>query len=237
MAIVIAATLVVVFTCGFALGVERLTTSDIQEILQIGGNVSVIEIPTKSARQLDGSPEDSIENFFKSHEISLEVPLIASTVTLDGRSLDNDEFGVKLRMVSDEDVDGRSKKKRIRRILTPILVVLVLKAITFIPLALGVLGIKTWNALQLSFVSFVVSVVLAVWKFCHKVADYHPPTIIHEAIHDVHPHLYHDHHDHHVVHHDHDYDHVHHGHHDHWDPHYRSDQAQNLAYSAYTPEK
>lgn len=50
-----------------------------------------------------------------------------------------------------------------------------------IPLALGILGIKTWNAIQLSFISFVSALVLAVWKLCSKVNHDHPPAIIHNA--------------------------------------------------------
>lgn len=42
---------------------------------------------------------------------------------------------------------------------------------TLIPLALGVLGLKAWNALQLSFFSFVVSVGLAIFQFCKKLAS------------------------------------------------------------------
>lgn len=53
-----------------------------------------------------------------------------------------------------------------------------LKAITVIPLALGILGLKAWNALQLSFFSFVVSLALAVFQLCKKIAsDNAPPAI------------------------------------------------------------
>lgn len=41
---------------------------------------------------------------------------------------------------------------------------------TLIPLALGILGLKAWNALQLSFFSFVVSIALAVFQLCKKIA-------------------------------------------------------------------
>lgn len=52
----------------------------------------------------------------------------------------------------------------------PILIFVLLKAITLIPLALGVLGLKAWNALQLSFFSFVISIALAVFQLCKKIA-------------------------------------------------------------------
>lgn len=58
------------------------------------------------------------------------------------------------------------------------MVFILLKAITLIPLALGVLGLKAWNALQLSFFSFVISVALAIFQLCKKIAhDNAHPTI------------------------------------------------------------
>lgn len=57
-----------------------------------------------------------------------------------------------------------------KKILVPILVFVLLKAMTLIPLAIGVLGLKAWNALQLSFISFLVSISLAIFQLCKKVA-------------------------------------------------------------------
>lgn len=59
------------------------------------------------------------------------------------------------------------------------MVFVLLKAITLIPLALGVLGLKAWNALQLSFFSFVISVALAIFQMCKKIAhdNAHPHPI------------------------------------------------------------
>lgn len=60
------------------------------------------------------------------------------------------------------------------------MVFVLLKAMTLIPLALGVLGLKAWNALQLSFFSFVISVALAIFQLCKKIAtDNHHPQITH----------------------------------------------------------
>lgn len=71
------------------------------------------------------------------------------------------------------------KKSKIKKIFVPILVFILLKAITLVPLALGVLGIKAWNALQLSFFSFVISVSLAIFQLCKKLAADHPhPQIV-----------------------------------------------------------
>lgn len=41
---------------------------------------------------------------------------------------------------------------------------------TLIPLALGVLGLKAWNALQLSFFSFITAFSLAIFQLCKKVS-------------------------------------------------------------------
>lgn len=50
------------------------------------------------------------------------------------------------------------------------MVFVLLKAMTLVPLALGILSLKAWNALQLSFFSFVVAVGLAVFQLCKKIA-------------------------------------------------------------------
>ncbi|KAE8750868.1 hypothetical protein FOCC_FOCC002296 [Frankliniella occidentalis] len=66
-------------------------------------------------------------------------------------------------------VAGKSKGK-LRRMVVPLLVFVLLKAMTLIPLALGVLGLKAWNALQLGFFSFVIALSLAVFQLCKKIA-------------------------------------------------------------------
>jgi hypothetical protein len=63
-----------------------------------------------------------------------------------------------------------ARKGKLKKILVPILIFVLLKAMTLIPLAIGVLGLKAWNALQLSFFSFVISVALAVFQLCKKIA-------------------------------------------------------------------
>jgi len=52
----------------------------------------------------------------------------------------------------------------------PILVLILLKAITVIPMAIGILKIKAFNALALGFFSFIVSVGLAIFQLCKKVS-------------------------------------------------------------------
>lgn len=73
-----------------------------------------------------------------------------------------------------------ARKSKLKKIAIPLMVFVLLKAMTLIPLALGVLGLKAWNALQLSFFSFVISVALAIFQLCKKIAtDNHHPHITH----------------------------------------------------------
>lgn len=71
--------------------------------------------------------------------------------------------------------DFSGRKSKLKKIIVPILVFVLLKAITLVPLALGILGLKAWNSLQLSFLSFVVSVGLAIFQLCKKIASEHAP--------------------------------------------------------------
>ncbi|XP_050310344.1 uncharacterized protein LOC126746233 [Anthonomus grandis grandis] len=246
--------LVVIFTICLNSGLgEIISYSEIKELLQIGGPVKITEISkNRISKSLNPSFENTIENFFKSNDITVDAPF-GSTLTFSGRHMDNEEIDLKIQLGSVKDVEAR-KKSKIKKVLAPIAVLLLLKAITLIPLAVGILGIKTWNALQLSFISFVTSIVLAVWKLCSKISPSSPvtPHVIHEAVHDVHvPHIYHD--DHHVHHHDshnhpqeihydlhHDlyHDHPDQHHFDPWDHHYHrsDDNAQQVAYNGYVPE-
>lgn len=69
-------------------------------------------------------------------------------------------------------ISARKKKQKLKRIITPILVFVLLKAITLVPLAIGVLGLKAWNGLQLAFFSFIIATGLAIFQLCQKlVAD------------------------------------------------------------------
>nr|XP_023027490.1 uncharacterized protein LOC111515497 [Leptinotarsa decemlineata] len=127
------------------------------------------------------SIEDIIEEYVKENEISFELPLIGSKVTMEARNLDNDEISMKLDFGSGSEVQARKKKSKIKKAFIPILVFILIKAIILIPLALAILGFKTWNAIQLSFVSFVTAAALAIWKFCSKINHDHHPAIVHNA--------------------------------------------------------
>lgn len=50
------------------------------------------------------------------------------------------------------------------------MVLILLKAMTVIPMAIGILKIKAFNALALGFFSFIVSVGLAIFQLCKKVS-------------------------------------------------------------------
>lgn len=84
------------------------------------------------------------------------------------RKLDNDEIDFKLKL-SDKSNGVESRKSKLKKVFIPIMIFVLLKAITLIPMALGVLGLKAWNSLQLSFFSFMVSVGLAIFQLCKKV--------------------------------------------------------------------
>ncbi|KAF7279540.1 hypothetical protein GWI33_007059 [Rhynchophorus ferrugineus] len=158
-----------------------------ENLLQVGGDVEITRTAS-SGRSSDVSFTDFIENYVKSHDVSFKIPFVGSTVTLGGRNLDNEELSFKLKFDSGSQVQAR-KKSKIKKIFVPILAFILLKAMTLIPLALGVLGLKTWNAIQLSFVSFVTTLAMAVWKLCSKVnGDHPPPQIIHETY-DPHHHI------------------------------------------------
>uniref|UniRef100_A0A6P7F2Y1 Uncharacterized protein LOC114324582 n=1 Tax=Diabrotica virgifera virgifera TaxID=50390 RepID=A0A6P7F2Y1_DIAVI len=182
-----------------------------EQLLKLGSNVDIKSNAIETGRSAAGSIEDHIERYIKSHEATFDLPFIGSKVTLDGKNLDDEEMSIKLNFGT--DVQARKKKSKLKKLVVPILVFLVIKAMILIPLALGILGIKAWNATQLSFVSFISALGMAIWKLCTKV-NHEPPQIIHQT-----------------------YDpHSHHFHHDHHDYHDRSDAPQQMAYAGYAPQ-
>ncbi|XP_044271485.1 uncharacterized protein LOC123015676 [Tribolium madens] len=119
----------------------------------------------------ENSIEDNIEGFIKTHDVKIDAPLFGTKVTLGARNLDSDEIDLKLNFGSPVE----ARKSKLKKIVIPILVFVLLKAMTLVPLALGILGLKAWNALQLSFFSFIVAVGLAVFQLCKKIASEHAP--------------------------------------------------------------
>ncbi|XP_017967100.1 uncharacterized protein LOC108658932 isoform X2 [Drosophila navojoa] len=121
---------------------------------------------------------DAIENYMSGHDVSLNLPLADAKITVSARNLANDELSLNLRLNNDDasDIEARGKKHRLRKLAMPILVLILLKAITVIPMAIGILKIKAFNALALGFFSFIVSVGLAIFQLCKKIAHDHHHT-------------------------------------------------------------
>ncbi|CAH1111171.1 unnamed protein product [Psylliodes chrysocephalus] len=176
---------------GVALASPTTKNDDFQgldSLLKFGSDVDIRSNVVETGRSDSGDIEDKIENYIKNHDVTFDLPVIGSKVTLEGKNLDNDEFDIKLKFGS--EVQARKKKSKLKKMFVPILVFIVIKAMTLIPLALGILGIKAWNATQLSFISFVSSLAMAIWKLCSKVS-HEPPQVIHQSY-DPHLHHFHD---------------------------------------------
>ncbi|XP_055586226.1 uncharacterized protein LOC129738922 [Uranotaenia lowii] len=122
---------------------------------------------------------DNVEQYLKSHDVTFKLPVADAKITVSPRNIDNEELSL---TVSFPKSSGRSvgeaRKSKLKKIVIPIMVFVLLKAMTLIPMALGILGLKAWNSLQLSFFSFIVSVGLAIFQLCKKIAaDNHHPHI------------------------------------------------------------
>ncbi|KAM8705226.1 hypothetical protein ACLKA7_009651 [Drosophila subpalustris] len=132
---------------------------------------------------------DAIENYIKGHDVSVNLPMADAKITVSARNLANDEMSLNLQLNSDNDdvaeteargkkgnIFKKGKKNRLRKLAMPILVLILLKSITVIPMAIGILKIKAFNALALGFFSFIVSVGLAIFQLCKKIAHDHHHT-------------------------------------------------------------
>ncbi|XP_063919168.1 uncharacterized protein LOC135134414 [Zophobas morio] len=195
--------------CVVVASVAAFGSAETPNDFQISDFVEIKRNDAVSREARSNSLEDTVEDYMKTHDFTFKLPYIGSTLTFAGRNLDQDEVDVKLRF-EDGQVDARKKKSKLKKIFVPIFVFILIKAMVMIPLALGILAIKTWNALQLSFGSFVVALALAVWQLCKKVAGDH-----------IHPHI--------VA-----------AHAPWEDPHHvvarsSGDEVQRMAYSAYAP--
>ncbi|KAJ8888047.1 hypothetical protein PR048_007533 [Dryococelus australis] len=123
----------------------------------------------------DGGLVESMARLMSGQDVTVELPGGVET-TLSPRGLDDGEVALKLRLDSSEAARRRKKKSKLRKLIVPLAVLLALKALTLIPLFLGLLGIKAFNALQLGFGSFVVSFGLAIFQLAKKLmGDSMPP--------------------------------------------------------------
>ncbi|XP_017770545.1 PREDICTED: uncharacterized protein LOC108558217 [Nicrophorus vespilloides] len=131
-----------------------------------------------SSSSTDLSFEETIAKYIQHQEVSIDIPFVDSKVTLDARNLEEDELDLKVQL----SAAGEARKSsKLKKIFAPIFLFVMLKAVTLIPMALGLLSLKTFNALQLSFVTFVISIGLAVYKLCQKVPHEHAPVVSHSA--------------------------------------------------------
>lgn len=125
----------------------------------------------ESSARSNGDFMDSIESYIQSHDVTFQLPIADTKITVSPRNLENDELSLNIKFNKEGARSvGEARKAKLKKIIVPILVFVLLKAMTLIPLAIGVLGLKAWNALQLSFFSFVVSVALAIFQLCKKVS-------------------------------------------------------------------
>lgn len=121
---------------------------------------------------------DIVQSYLASHDVTFKLPL-DSTVKVSSRSIEDDQLSFDVKFGEGRAVD-EARRSKLKKVIIPILVFVLLKAITLIPLAIGVLGLKAWNALQLSFFSFIVSVGMAIFQLCKKIAaDGHVAPIAH----------------------------------------------------------
>ncbi|XP_072932728.1 uncharacterized protein Osi19 isoform X1 [Epargyreus clarus] len=140
-------------------------TFQISEAVEVTKNGAGNDVTGRST----GDFFDSIENYIQSHDVTFQLPIADTKVTVSPRNLDNDELSLNIKFNKEGARSvGEARKAKLKKIIVPILVFVLLKAMTLIPLAIGVLGLKAWNALQLSFFSFVVSVALAIFQLCKK---------------------------------------------------------------------
>ncbi|CAK1541012.1 unnamed protein product [Leptosia nina] len=140
-----------------------------KDTFQISEAVEVTKNGNEAAARSNGDFLDSIESYIQSHDVTFQMPIADTKITVSPRNLENDELSLNIKFNKEgARAVGEARKAKLKKIIVPILVFVLLKAMTLIPLAIGVLGLKAWNALQLSFFSFVVSVALAIFQLCKK---------------------------------------------------------------------
>ncbi|XP_057652282.1 uncharacterized protein LOC130891503 [Diorhabda carinulata] len=141
-----------------------------QDNVQVGEDVEIspngAEVDDLESRNL--GYEGKLEKYIKTHDVTFKLPLLG-TVRLNTKNLDNEEMGLSIKYGTNAVEEGR--KSKVKKILTPILTIFLLKGMTLIPFILGTMVYKAWNALTLSIISFVVSSALAIFQLCRKIAE------------------------------------------------------------------
>ncbi|XP_061394973.1 uncharacterized protein LOC133330553 [Musca vetustissima] len=152
--------------------VDTVMNKDEFKINDVEVTANGYQAPATEGRSA-GSFFDSVESYLKGHDVTMDLPMADAKVTVSSRNLADDELSLKVKFNGDGVVEGKGKKHRLRKMAMPIMVLILLKAITIIPMAIGILKIKALNALGLGFFSFIVSVGLAIFQVCKKIASEH----------------------------------------------------------------
>lgn len=63
-----------------------------------------------SARS-EGSLDENVEDYLKSHDVTVKLPIVGSTVTIGARNLDADELDLKLKFSDSEEEITESRHK------------------------------------------------------------------------------------------------------------------------------
>ncbi|XP_043266918.1 uncharacterized protein [Venturia canescens] len=137
----------------------------VSESVEVTRNTETVD---EASARSDASFLDTMQNYLVSHDVTFKLPL-DSAVKVSARNIEDDQLTFDVKFGQGRAVE-EARKSKLKKVIIPILVFVLLKAMTLIPLAIGVLGLKAWNALQLSFFSFVVSVGLAIFQLCKKIA-------------------------------------------------------------------
>ncbi|KAL9893185.1 DUF1676 domain-containing protein Osi19 isoform 1-T1 [Glossina fuscipes fuscipes] len=161
--------------------IDTVISKDNYKISDIAVQSNGYSTSAESSRSEKNDFFDIVEQYLQGHDITMDLPLAEAKVTVSSRNLAQDELNFTVNFAGDSDVvEGKGKKgnffkkgkkKRLRKLAMPIMVLILLKAITVIPMAIGILKIKALNALGLGFLSFIVSVGLAIFQLCKKIAS------------------------------------------------------------------
>lgn len=145
---------------------NKLGKPQVSETVEVTRNSYPVE--EVSGRSSEGSFLDNVQAYLTSHDVTFKLPM-DSSVKVSARNIEDDQLTFDVKFGQGRAVE-EARKSKLKKVVIPILVFVLLKAMTLIPLAIGVLGLKAWNALQLSFFSFIVSVGMAIFQLCKKIA-------------------------------------------------------------------
>uniref|UniRef100_A0A336LRU1 CSON002376 protein n=1 Tax=Culicoides sonorensis TaxID=179676 RepID=A0A336LRU1_CULSO len=79
---------------------------------------------------------DKIESFIQSHDVTVNIPFTGSKVTVSPRNIKENELLVNVKLPENNHNIGDARKSKLKKIAIPLMVFVLLKAMTLIPLAL-----------------------------------------------------------------------------------------------------